>query len=133
MANWQGLKDFIKGKYNLQSDNGESFTLVLNITGTDRSQLVIVSSVNQKDGTAWARISSPIGSVNDISNKDLVDILEFLGDYYTGGLVKYGDRYFVRHCMQLADLSDKEFLVPMDIVAIAADTIEQKFVGGDKQ
>jgi hypothetical protein len=56
-----------------------------------------------------------------------------LSDKVCGGLVKFGDRYWVRHSMPIGDTSHDELIFPIDVVSAVADTLEETFVGGDDQ
>jgi hypothetical protein len=70
--------------------------------------------------------------VGEISLDSLNDALENLDDALCGGLVKIGEKHFVRHNLQLDDLSVEEFTVPLMVVTNKADELESRYVGGDK-
>jgi len=127
MATWVEVKEFIKSNYKVQKEEDGMVVLVQEFTD-GRSQLVYVFR-KEHNGVIWADISSPVGT---ISAGDLNSALESLDNATCGGLVKIGDFHAVRHCMPIADLSSDELNGPLKLVAGAADTLEEKFVGGDK-
>ena len=128
MANWNGVRDFIKGKYTVAKDDGDYLAMVFNTTD-GRDQLVSVKKIQTGQGEVWVQISSPVGY---IPIKYMDDALELLDNKMCGGLVKIGDKHFVRHCMPVADLSTEELDDPLHIVINVADELEKKFVGGDE-
>jgi hypothetical protein len=127
MATWEEVKGHLKSTYNVQKDEGGFVTLVIEYDD-DRSQLVLVGARDVK-GEEWIQIYSPIGA---LSANQLTPVLEALDAAEAGGLVKLGDNYHVRHCTPIADLSAEELDMPLRIIAGAADVLEEKFVGGDK-
>jgi len=127
MATWSELKGFLKSNYKVQKEEEDNI-VVLTEFSDGRSQLVWVFRQEFK-GDAWAEISSPVGTIQ-AGNMDAA--LEFLNKGICGGLVKIGDIHAVRHGMPIADLSTGEIAGPLALVAGAADSLEEKFIGGDK-
>jgi hypothetical protein len=129
MATWKEVKDFIRGKYTLQTDDGDFFTFVYN-EGNNRTQLVMITKKTSNSGEIWAEMLSPIGV---IERDELNDAMEDLKVFMCGGLIKTGERHYVRHCASIDDMSASELVRPLEIISSAADELEQKYVGGDKQ
>jgi len=128
MATWEDVKGFIRSNYKLQKDDGDYFKMVFDVTDT-RSQLIFIQKFTTKNENVWMQISSPVGV---ISSNNLNKALELLNDTVCGGLVKIGEKHFVRHCMPIADLSAEELTDPIHFIVNSADELEAKFVGDDK-
>jgi len=127
MATWSELKGFLKSNYKVQKEE-ENNIVVLTEFSDGRSQLVYIFKRDLK-GATWADVSSPIGTIQTGSLNAALEMMEGLA---CGGLVKVGDLHAVKHCMPIADLSTDEIAGPLALVAGAADTLEEKFIGGDK-
>jgi len=126
MATWNEVKGFLKSNYTLQKEEDNMVVLLQKFTD-GRSQLIYVMK-KDLNGSVWADISSPVGT---LKAGDINTALELLSGATCGGLVKVGDFHAVRHCMPIADLSTEEIDSPLKLVAGAADTLEEKFIGGD--
>ena len=131
LDSWDDVRDFLLSNHsdNIQDDNGDSISLVKFWTD-GRSQFVRVESIESQAGTPWIRIQSPVGILPE---QILPRVCETLSDKVCGGLIKWGDRYWVRHAMPVGDTSHDELIFPIDVVAGVADTLEDTFVGGDAQ
>ncbi|GBU26766.1 hypothetical protein R84B8_00278 [Treponema sp. R8-4-B8] len=129
MASWDQVKNFIRSNYKVQNDEGDFFKMVFDLSN-DRTQMVFVQKVQTKQNGIWIQISSPVGI---IGQEKMNKALETLNDKVCGGLVKIGDKHFVRHCMPIDDMSLDEFAVPLTFITSSADDLEKKFVGGDEQ
>jgi hypothetical protein len=126
MASWGEVKGYLKNNYTVQKEEDNLVILLQKFTD-GRSQLVFVYE-REVNGVIWADISSPIGSIGP---QDIYSALEMMENAPCGGLTKVGETIAVRHCMPIADLSSDEINGPIKIVAGAADTLEEKFIGGD--
>ena len=127
MATWKQIKDYIRENYQLQEDEGDFFQMTFELEG-DRSQIIFVQKTKSEAGDIWIQISSPIGIIED---DEINDALEMMENELCGGMVKIGERHFVRHNMLIDDLSPEQFESIMQIVMNAADKMEEKFIGGD--
>lgn len=123
------MRSFILQKYQIQDDNDESLTIVFSWED-GRSQMVVISSIESKSGMPWIEIKSPVGV---IPTSLLNDALDSLFGKVCGGLIKVGDRCWVRHSMPIGDTSEEEFVFPLNVVATSADDLEERLVGGDVQ
>jgi len=126
MASWNDVKSFLKSNYKVQKEEDNLVVLLQEFTD-GRSQMIYIIKKEHK-GVVWADISSPVGT---LKTSDINSALEVLDTATCGGLVKVGDFHAVRHCMPIADLSNEEIDGPIKLVAGAADTLEERFIGGD--
>ena len=127
MATWEQLKDFVKSSYKIQKEEEDYFIMVFDLAN-NRSQLVTVGKNHTQNGDVWVQICSPVGVIRQ---DKLNNALEDIQNAICGGLVKAGDSHFVRHCMLIEDMSADEFSVPLILITAIADTLEEKYVGGD--
>jgi hypothetical protein len=128
MATWEQLKTFVKSNYKMQKEEADYFNMVFDL-GDNRSQLVNVTKAQTKQGDVWVQIYSPVGVIRQ---DKLNNALEDIDSVVCGGLVKVGDKHFVRHGMLIEDMSAEEFNVPLLLITAVADSLEEKYVGGDK-
>lgn len=131
MDSWEDVRAFILSEYSdsIQDDHGESLSIVKH-WDDGRGQMVIVSSIESKTGVPWIAIKSPVGI---LPVEILPRVCDRLDDMVCGGLIKLGERYWVRHSMPIGDTSQDELVFPLDIVAGIADGLEETYVGGDAQ
>jgi hypothetical protein len=94
----------------------------------NRTQLVFIQKIKSQNGAIWLQISSPIGLIED---DEINDALEMLNDKICGGMVKIGERHFIRECLPIDDLSPEQFVSIMEIVFGIADEMEEHFTGTD--
>jgi hypothetical protein len=128
MATWNDLKLFIRGNYKITEEKDDLIVLLFDL-GNLRSQLALIHHVISENNVHWVQISSPVG---EIPLDSLNYALEKLDNRICGGLVKIGARHFVRHNLQLGDLSIDEFTVPLRVIVGTADELESGYVGGDE-
>ena len=131
LDSWDDVRAFILSKYSgsIQDDHGESLT-ILKFWDDGRSQMVIISSGASQSGVPWICIKSPVGI---LPVEILPRVCELLSEKVCGGLIKFGERYWVSQSMPIGNTSQDELVCPLDVVASVADTLEEAFVGGDAQ
>ena len=127
MATWKQIKDFIRSNFKLQEDEGDFFQLTFELEN-NRTQLVFIQKIKSQNGEIWLQISSPIGLIED---DEINDALEMLNDKICGGMVKIGEKHFIRECLPIDDLSPEQFVAIMEIVFGIADEMEEHFTGTD--
>jgi hypothetical protein len=127
MATWKQIKDFIRSNYSLQEDEGDFFQMTFELDD-DRSQVVFIQKTKSQNGSVWLQMSSPIGLIED---DEINDALEMLNDKMCGGMVKIGERHFIRECLPVDDLSPEQFVAVMEIIIGVADEMEERFIGSD--
>jgi hypothetical protein len=128
MATWKQIKDFIRSNYKLQEDKGDFFQMTFELEG-NRTQIAYIQKTKSQNGAVWLHICSPIGLIED---DEINDALEMLDDKTCGGMVKVGERHFIRECMLIDDLALTQFVSIMDVIVAVADEMEERFVGGDE-
>ena len=74
-------------------------------------------------------VSSCVGLIDD---SEIDEVLEMVGEYAFGGLVKTDDKHFVRYSLLLETASELSLLRPINTIAQLADEIEEKYIGGDQ-
>jgi hypothetical protein len=127
MATWKQIKDFIRNNYKLQEDEGDFFQMTFDIDD-NRSQLIFIQKMKSQNGAIWLQMSSPIGLIED---DEINDALEMLNEKICGGMVKIGEKHFIRECLPIDDLSPEQFVAIMEIVLGVADEMEERFIGSD--
>jgi hypothetical protein len=128
MATWEQVKDLIKGNFQSIDDEGDLYKSVFDL-GNGRTQMVFVQKFETKNKSIWIQIASPVGVIRqDKINK----ALELINEKACGGLVKIGDKHYVRHCLPIEDLSQEEFAVPLILITSIADELEKVLIGGDQ-
>jgi hypothetical protein len=131
LNSWDDVRAFILSEFSgsIQDDDGESLTIVKSWED-GRGQMVIVSSIESKTGVPWIAIKSPVGI---LPVEILPRVCESLSGKVCGGLIKLGDRYWIRYSMPIGDTSQDELVFPLENVAGIADVLEETYVGGDAQ
>jgi len=127
MATWKQIKDFIRSNFNLQEDEGDFFQMTFNLEN-DRTQLAFVQKIKSQNEAIWMQISSPIGLIED---DEINYALEMLNEKMCGGMVKIGEKHFIRECLPIDDLSPEQFVAVMEILVGVADEMEERLIGGD--
>ena len=74
MASWEQLVDYVKKNYKVavQTDRMLRFLFSIN----DRSQIVFVWYTPMQDGTNWVQIESPIGELDMLDLRKLLELVE---------------------------------------------------------
>lgn len=67
-----------------------------------------------------------------IDDTEIDDVLNELGEYCFGGLIKLEKRHYIRYSLLLETASEESLLFPIRVIADIADTIEEKYTGGDQ-
>ncbi len=124
MATWKDIKNFIDSNYNGASVEKDIISLTLRIDG-NRTQIVHLTPSQDKE---WLHIFSAIG---EFDSDEIEDLLLYATTFNCGGVCMIDDDLYYRHSTLMDDLSTNELVLPMETVAIAADTLEKKFIGGD--
>ncbi len=128
MADWAGLQEWAREKYELENDEDSWFGVTIPYTD-GRSQKVIVSHF-EFNGADWAEIRSPICNEDELSPKVA---LKKNAEFAIGGLGLKDGKYHLFYSVPLDDLSEDEFEVPLNVIAQSADTLEETYSGGDDE
>jgi hypothetical protein len=127
MASWQRLREHVRANYRVDAE-AEGLLKIIYEFDAGRTQIVLVNR-ESIGATDWAQLASPFAQAAGI---DLTAVLDDATLYKVGGVIKVGEELWVRHSVPLAQLDIAEFEWPLDIVARAADALEQKYVGDDR-
>jgi hypothetical protein len=126
MADWNGLRSYIKSNYKVAEDNLTSLALVFEVD-SGRSQAVLVSELGD---TGWADVSTAVCDESQITPRDA---LIRNAKMAVGGLALIeGGPVIFRHAFRLADLDPGEFEVPLGIAVEFGDKLERELAGTDR-
>ena len=128
MASWDDLVRWVRVRYEVMAQSGDSLTFRLTTTG-DRTQLVYVRHKGQIEGHDWIQIESPIARLDEIDPRALLEAAE---SAVVGGAVAVGGTAIFRHAAPLEDLSFSEFEAPFRLVTTIADRLEHELTGTDR-
>lgn len=128
MASWDDLVVFVRVRYEVMAQDGESLTFRLPTTD-GRDQLVYVHHKGAVHGMDWIQIESPVAPLDAV---DLRTLLQRVEGVVVGGVAAVGDVAVLRHALPLEDLSAAEFEGPFRLVTAAADELEQALTGADR-
>jgi hypothetical protein len=128
MKSWHEVKDFIKSKYPIKSEEEKS--LFINFTTTEnRSHLVQIFLFNSKFFGEWVSILSPIGNIPAAKVGEALTALDILP---IGGIVKSGNDYALRDSMRLSEATPNRLIEEIELIVTSADYFEDSFIGVDK-
>lgn len=125
---WADVKRLLRKEYKVATEENDFLAFDFELEN-NRAQRVCVERAETKDGEQWINISSCIGLID---NSELNEVLELLDGKCWGGLIKSGDKHFVRHSLLLATASNSTLIYPISTLAQLADEIEEKYTGGDQ-
>lgn len=128
VASWDDLVLWVRVRYEVMAQDQHSLTFRLP-TSEDRTQLVYVHHKGVVDGHDWLQIESPIGRLDDIDTRRLLELAE---DAVVGGAAAVGGVAVFRHATPLEDLSFAEFDGPFRLVTRIADQLEHALTGTDR-
>ena len=128
VASWDDLVTWVRVRYEVMAQDASSMTFSLP-TGDERTQLVYVRHKGELEGHDWAQIESPIGRLDDIDTRRLLELAE---NAVVGGAVAVGGVAVFRHATPLEDLSFAEFDGPFRLVTRIADQLEHALTGTDR-
>jgi hypothetical protein len=128
MPTWGELQEYVRSKYTLNDDDEESFSLVFKFAD-ERTQLVGVSRFTAFDKD-WIEFRSYVCKEAEMSPKVALRKNE---EFAIGALAldDEGD-YCLLYSAQLDTLDPDEFDMPLQILATAADDLEETFSSGDE-
>lgn len=127
MADWAGLQEWARDKYELENDEDDWFGVTLEYAD-GRSQKVVVTHFTFQNAD-WAEIRSPICEESELSPKVA---LKKNAEFAVGGIGLKDGKYYLFYSVPLEDLSEGEFEVPLNVIAASADGLEETYSGGDE-
>ena len=133
MAEWGDLVAYIRQAYKVVRDEPDEIRIRL-IFGDDpdteqRAQIMVIAHEILDQQEDWVQIATPFARHDEV---DLLDVLTEVGNStVVGGLAVMGDHLVLRHSLPLIHLDINEFIDPLELVAGAAELLEQQFTGRD--
>lgn len=124
MATWQEVRNYINSNYQVEPGEGGMLKLLFN-TGSGRSQYVFVGHMDLDP--ALVVFTSPIGSMNKINLTRLLDATSEI----PFGVRAFGDWVGLVHVQLLDTVDPAEIDVPLGLVTLFADRLEERFGEGD--
>ncbi|SED61038.1 hypothetical protein SAMN04489727_8571 [Amycolatopsis tolypomycina] len=133
MAEWGDLVAYIRESYRVVRDEPDEIRIRL-VFGDDpdteqRAQIVVIAREILDQREDWVQIATPFARHEQV---DLLEVLTEVGDaIVVGGLAVMGEHVVLRHSLPLINLDINEFTDPLELVAGAAELLEQQFTGRD--
>ena len=133
MANWGDLVAYIRHEYRVVRDDPDEIRIRL-IFGDEpdteqRAQIMVIAHEILDQQEDWVQIATPFARHEEV---DLLEVLTEVGEStIVGGLAVMGDHLVLRHSLPLINLDINEFIDPLELVAGAAELLEQQFTGRD--
>jgi hypothetical protein len=133
VANWGDLVAYIRQAYRVVRDEPDEIRIRL-VFGDDpdteeRAQIMVIAREILDQREDWVQIATPFARHEEV---DLLEVLTEVGDStVVGGLAVMGDHIVLRHSLPLVNLDINEFIDPLELVAGAAELLEQQFTGRD--
>ena len=124
-ANWDDIVAYTKGKYKVEV-LGDKMRLGFRFDD-NRAQLVLMSHEDKGDRT-FVVIMSKVGA---IPVEKLPAALNYMASLVYGSLVKMGDNYFVKTCVDTSFMPLEKMDDLIQFTAGQADQMERDFCGGD--
>ena len=124
-ANWDDIVAYMKGKYKVEV-MGDKLRLGFGFED-GRGQLVLMSHEDKGDKT-FAIILSKVGK---ISAERLPEALTHMARLIYGSLVRMGDEFFVKTCVDTSFMPLEKMDELVGFTAGQADELEREFCGGD--
>lgn len=129
MATWNDLVTFVRREYQVLSFKDDEIRILFEFEEDGRSQVMVLAHEVLDKREDWVQIASPCGKVAQVN---LERLLEEIGlTTIVGGAAIMGEWVVIRHSLPLVNLDINEFIDPLELVAGAAELLEQQFTGRD--
>ncbi len=127
MPSWGDIQEYARLNYNVSDDAAESFSIVMELEG-ERSQKVAIRHFEAVE-TEWIEFRSYVCKEADLAPRDA---LRRNADLPVGALAldENGD-YFVSYAAAMATLDPEEFDIPLGLLVLLADALEEQLAGTD--
>lgn len=135
MATWRELVAFVRQGYHVVRDEPDELRIRVHFRGDSedddgRIQTVVVAREVLDRREDWVQIATPFARVDEVNLQEV--LTEIGATTVVGGAVIMGDHLVLRHSIPLVHLDFNEFTDPVELVADAADELEQKISGSDR-
>lgn len=128
MATWDTVKALVHAKYQGVSEQADGLLRMQLLVGNSRSQEVWLYFEHHDLVGDWLSVASPIGRVGEV---DITEAARITWNQIAGGIVVVNDIVFVRNSMPMANLDENELDLPLEIVTVVADGLEQTLLNRD--
>jgi hypothetical protein len=138
VATWNDLVRYVRVRYEVIREEQDEIRILYRFGADDddedklgegRTQVMILAREVLDKKEDWVQLATPFARVAEV---DLRATLEEMGlTTVVGGAVIMGDWLVLRHSLPLENLQYNELDDPLQLVAAAADILEQQFTGGD--
>jgi len=130
MATWNDLVAYVKSQYKVVREGTDEVRIEVGFEEDERTQIVILTRAVLDDREDWVQVLSFVGRTAQV---DLQRLLTELGTTtVVAGAVVLGDHVALRHSLPLSNLDINEFVDPVELLAGAADQLEEMFLTGDE-
>ncbi len=133
MADWGDLVTYIRQTYEVVRTEPDEIRIRMRFAADEdtegRAQIMVIAReiLDQKED--WVQIATPFAKAAEV---DLNEVLTEIGNtIVVGGAAIMGEHIVLRHSLPLINLDINEFVDPLELVAGAAELLEQIFTGRD--
>ena len=128
MPTWGEIQEYVRGKYKLDKDEQNWFSLVWSYDN-NRLQKIIVSRFDAFN-KEWVSFTSAICKQDEMQP---VVALKKSFNFAVDAIALDNDGFYVfTYSAPLATMDPEEFELPLHVVASTADGLEKEFTAGDK-
>lgn len=132
MARWSDVERFVKSNFKVMPSAPKGMMgLVFNLPD-GRSQAILLSHESGDETSLDAERVQILSRIGRLSPSKVVDACRGAMATGFGGIVQLGEDTFLRHTVLIENLDENEIVIPMRMVAILADIMEQRLTGADK-
>lgn len=125
MPTWEEVQEYARGKYPLEEDQADWFSLVFGYAD-GRSQKIRVRRF-QALAIDWIEFSSPVCNEADLAPKAA---LKKNAEFAVGALSLHDGKYWMMYKAALPTLDMEEFELPLHVLASTADELEKAHAAG---
>jgi hypothetical protein len=133
VATWGDLVTYIRQTYEVVRNDPDEIRIRMVFAPDEdtegRAQIMVIAREILDKREDWVQIATPFARVEQV---DLLEVLTEIGNtIVVGGAAVMGDHIVLRHSLPLINLDINEFIDPLELVAGAAELLEQIFTGRD--
>ena len=130
LKTWANVKRMLKNNFLVMDEENDILAFNFECDKDGRTQRVFVEKFSTAESNIdWISISSCVGLID---NTEIDEVLIDLGKRCYGGLIKEDKKHYIRYSLLLETASEESLLIPIRSIADIADTIEEKYTGGDQ-
>jgi hypothetical protein len=130
MATWNDLVEYVRSRYRVVRESTDEIRIEVGFEEDERTQIVILARAVLDGREDWVQVLSFCGRADRV---DLQGLLAELGNTsVVAGAVILGDHVALRHSLPLSNVDANELVDPVELIAGAADQMEEMFSQGDE-